>query len=145
MFAPTRIGRDSELFEVGAARVGPSLVVTLTQTMAAGAASAVGDAAGPSAEYGVVRGELQYVAAEFGANTGHEPAQQAQRRVGIQGGHSLTWAFPMNQPACSMAFRASSTFRCPYVAAVTVTLAWPSSLATTSKPIPSRSILVAAV
>jgi hypothetical protein len=71
MFAPTRIGRDGELFEVGAARVGPSLVVALTEAVAAGAASAVGDAAGPSAEYGVVGGELQYVAAEFGADTGH--------------------------------------------------------------------------
>jgi|UPI000307FD11 hypothetical protein len=79
MFAPTRVGRGSELFEVGAARVGPSLVVTLTEAMATGAASAVGDAAGPSTEYGVVRGELQCVAAEFGANTGYEQAQQARR------------------------------------------------------------------
>ena len=79
MFVPTRIGRDGELFEVGAACAGPSPVVTLTQTMTAGAASAIGDTAAPSAEYGVVRGELQYVAAEFGANTGQKPAQQAQR------------------------------------------------------------------
>lgn len=79
MFVPTRIGRDGELFEVGAACVGPSPVVTLTEAMAAGAASAVGDTAGPSAEYSVVRGELQYVAVEFGANTSHKPAQQAQR------------------------------------------------------------------
>ena len=79
MFASTRIGRDGELFEVGAACIGPSLVVTLAEAMAAGAAFAVGDTAAPSAEYGVVRGKLQYVAAEFGANTGHKLAQQAQR------------------------------------------------------------------
>ena len=50
----------------------------------------------------------------------------------------------MNQPAFSSAARASSAFKCPYVADVVVTDEWPRSLETTSMDTPSRNHLVAA-
>ena len=56
-----------------------------------------------------------HVDAEFGANRGHQLAQQARPgrgRLDRRRGHSCT-SRPVNQPAASNARRASSTVRCP--------------------------------
>ncbi|PIJ29386.1 hypothetical protein BMW24_023355 [Mycobacterium heckeshornense] len=112
---PPRIGRVDETLHVRAPLVVPPLQMPLAQPMAARGSPAAADPAGGSAEHRVLRPEFQYIAAEFAADSRHQLSQEPGR-IGIgqsgRGGHTRTCR-SVNQPACSMTRRASSTLRCP--------------------------------
>ncbi|GAB4961818.1 hypothetical protein MAHJHV55_18080 [Mycobacterium avium subsp. hominissuis] len=73
---PARIGRRSELFQVRASLIVPSLQMPLTQAAAASGSLAPGGPALGSTEQRVLRTELQDITAEFAAHYGHQLAQQ---------------------------------------------------------------------
>ena len=85
----------------------------LTQTTPARRSPTFLDPTGVPAEHRVLRAEFQDIAAEFAAHRRHQLAQQPRRdAAGNWGGHQLT-CLSVNQPACSITRRASSTVRCP--------------------------------
>ena len=106
---------------------------------------AAGDRALVGREHRVVRGGDVHLRAELWPDGRHQRRQQAGpvgRGPAADAGHSRT-SRPVNQPAASRVWRASSTVRWPYVSIVVVIEACPRSSLTLSIPAPLRSSHVA--
>ncbi len=112
---PPGIGGRGEDVQVRAGCVDPPQPMSLTQSLPAGVPFASGHPAAAGAEHRVIGVEFQHVAAEFVADRHHQRAQQAHclaARRPSRRRHSDTCP-SVNQPACSITRRASSTVRCP--------------------------------
>ena len=141
--AGRRAGIGEELLQVGAPALPPPDDVSVAQSPLGRRAVAASDRALGGGEDRVVRGGDVDLGAEFRPDNGHQLLQQPRpaRRL-PRGSHSRT-SRPVNQPAASSVWRASSTVRCPYVSIVVVIEACPRHSFTVSIPAPRRSSQVA--
>lgn len=110
---PPGIGGCGEHVQIRSAFVDPPQTMTLTQPVPAAVAPASAHPAGPGAKHRIVGAEIHFVGTELRPHNRHQRAKQPDR-LGELGGvwrrHHDTCR-PVNQPACSITSRASSTVR----------------------------------